>query len=144
MTDKITWHISPQTLRTDLRAKALEKAILEACPDAEANDARTFTLILSCTSGVEFDATTARAALHTFKQFVATYQGMSPAEVWAYRMDMPLHLWYAWLSAFNDGQNLFDTDPAELPTSALTEEQRREAETPGSPLISPAPNSSAA
>jgi hypothetical protein len=135
MKDKITWRIIPQTLKTDARAKALERAILEDCPVEEVSRVRTFTLLLSCTKGIEFDTARARPALQSFKQFIehdaVTMQG---AELWNYCEDLHLNLWHAWISGFNDGQELFETDPAELPTSALTDAQKAELAQSDSPL----------
>ncbi len=144
MTDKITWHISPQTLKTDARANIMKRLIVEACPEVDPRDAGSFALILSCTNGVDFDAATARPALKTFKAALERVRDMDGAALWAFREDMPLQLWYAWISAYNDGQELFDTDPAELPTTALSDEQKAEAAQPDSPLAAPAQNSPAA
>jgi hypothetical protein len=135
MTDQISWNIAPQTLKTDSQARALERLILADCPGEDVKDVRTFTVMLSCTRGLDFNTTTARAALRTFKQFIEQgIKGMSGEALWEVRQEIPLPLWWAWIKGFNGGQELFDPDPAELPLDALTEDQKAEAETPGSPL----------
>lgn len=135
MTDKITWHIVPQSLKTDFHAKSLERGILAECPSADLSEVRTFTLLMSCTTGLEFDAARARSALQEFKLFIEQdVVSMSSAALWERRLNMPLQIWTVWISAFNKGQELFDADPAELPTDVLTEDQKVEAATPGSPL----------
>lgn len=133
--DKITWHITPQSIKTDIRMKALARAIKLHSPEDHAVYVDRFAFLLSCTTGLDFDMTRARPALRAFKQFVERDAATASGEaLWDCCAELPSDLWNAWVEAVNEGQHLFDTDPAELPLSALTDAQRAEAATPGSPL----------
>lgn len=135
MKDKITWNIAPQTLKTDAQARALERAILADCPGEDTKDVRAFTVMLSCTRGLEFNTKTARPALQTFKQFIEHgVDGMSGEALWNARQEIWLPVWYAWIGGFNEGQQLFNTDPAEIPDDELTEAQKAELARRDSPL----------
>lgn len=141
MTHKIQWQIVPQSLATEVKAKALERAITEQCQPEDTGDLRTFTVMLSCTKGITFDESGARDWLKDFARFLKTWQRMDAGEVWSYRQELSFTLFGQWITETNDAQNPFGTDPAMLPESALTDEQKVEAATPGSPLTLPAPPS---
>lgn len=134
---KIRWEIVPQSMAVDLEAIGLERMINEAIPDVpEEQKARLseFAVIYSSTQCIEIDISTAKPAIRAFYAVWQKHDKMTPEQLWRWRVALPYQVWTAWQAAWNDAQSLFDTDPAELPTDALTLEQKAEAETTGSPL----------
>lgn len=134
---RISWNIAPQSLAVDLEASALERAIKTAIPDMperQAERVQEFSIIYASTQCIEIETKTAKPVI---KAFFAAWQKrdkMTPEQLWRWRVALPYSIWGAWQEAWQDSQSLFDTDPAELPTSALTIEQKAEAETTGTPL----------
>ena len=145
MTDepKLIWRISEVTPAVTRKAIALQKAIRAACT-IEPEDAAVmvnYTYYLAATKSLEYPAQ-ARQSVKNLAAFLPVWEDRSPVEVWQFYQDnISNKLRVAWDAAFDEAQNLFETNPVELPLSALTPEQRQEAETPGSPLTSNGSNS---
>lgn len=134
--------IEPESLFSSQIAADIEKEVLAALdnPDGKQPMVRKFAVLLSCTSGVEVASERVKPAAK--KALEATVRLFDPALSAVQRWDLYQHVPYVvlslWTSQFEDASNPFEPDPAALPMSALTDEQRAEAETPNSPLTSPA------
>lgn len=141
---KTRWHFLEATIFTTRQAKKLNEAIRAACQIDPEDDATldNFTAFLPLTEGVDFPADKALPSLKAMPAFLAQWQDMSPADVWEFRVrKISHHVWIDWVENFTKRETLFEADPAELPESELTPEQKAEAALPGSPLTSPEPNS---
>jgi hypothetical protein len=134
---KIKWRFAEQTMFTDKQARRLKDAICESC-QVEAGEMailENFTAFLSVTESVEFPVDKALASLKAMPAFLATWQDMSPSEVWEFRVKKISHpVWINWVNAFTRRDDLFEADESELPEDALTAEQRAQAADPTSPL----------
>jgi hypothetical protein len=136
MDKHITWTITEAALWHYRKADELAKAIL-ATGIVEPEDemrVRNFAHFLICTSKISY-SDGARDSVKNLVDFLTRWQTLSPAELWDYYLkEIPPYLAVEWQSAFNRSQSLFAPDPAELPLSALSDEDRKRAETPGDPL----------
>lgn len=139
MDKKITWSIIEEALYHYRKAEDLDKAIQAACAIAPEDQTRlnNYAHFLTCTTRMTY-SDGAKASIVNLAQFLTRWQDLPPAALWEYYLkEIPTSLVVEWQQAYNKAQNLFDPDLAELPLSELTPEQRAEAETPGSPLLSP-------
>jgi protein associated with RNAse G/E len=135
---KITWYISEVTPAVTRKAVNLQKSIRAACtiePDEVAMMVN-FTYYLAATRAMDYPPN-ARQSVRSLADFLSTWEDCAPAEVWQFYLDnIPHKLRNIWDEAFDEAQNLFETDTAELPDIALTDNQKAEAALPGSPLTS--------
>jgi hypothetical protein len=136
---EIKWSIDMQSMYTDQHAKDLARSIREMCnvsPDVEWT-IDEYTMLLSTTENIEFDEQQAGRVLkplQAMQVFLQIWRDEPIERIWEYRQRIPYALMNEWRKAWSAAQNLFLPDPAELPTEALTEAQKVEAATPGSPL----------
>lgn len=136
---KTIWHIQEGTLHTARKAQALRRAIEAACTVLPEDESRmiNYTYFLANTTKIE-PPPTARASLRALAAFIPTWEDLAPAQVWEfYQKELSANVVLEWDSEFTKAQNPYDTDPAELPLDALSDEQKVEAATPGTPLTSP-------
>jgi hypothetical protein len=138
MSNGIKWIFDETSLYSNEQADELAKRIQETgtVKESEGGTVGSFCILLVHTCGVTFDASKVKSeSLKQLPEFLATWQKLSPTELWDYRRRHISHsLWRQWANDFSSEGNLLMADPAELPEDMLTEEQRLEASLPNSPL----------
>lgn len=133
---KLIWRIAEVTPEVSRKATHLQKAIREACEiePEDINSLINYSYYLAATGEMK-SPPNARASVRNLAAFIEKWEGLPPVEVWNFHQtQLPHKLRQVWDEAFDDAQNLFETDSAELPESGLTPVQREEAAKSGSPL----------
>lgn len=139
--DYVQFVCRAQTYGSDLAAGRLTKDIKAEfkLSDEEADALDTFAMVYSCTDDVRFyfDGKE-RSALVEFKRlWDALGEKPSVRQIEALRRGLPFALMTAWITAFNESQQLFDVPVEQKPLNQMTPEQREEALNPNSPLAEP-------
>jgi hypothetical protein len=138
MSNGITWEFEEDTLYSSEQADELTRRIRDTGEVKESEDSLvySFCFILTHTRKVSFDALKVRSLhLKALPDFLSTWQGLTPSELWAYRRKNISHdLFSLWANDYTNNRGLLMADPEELLETALTPEQRVEASMPKSPL----------
>lgn len=140
---RLTWYISEITPEVTRRALTLQKAILAVAEITPLDESRLINLsyFLAATRKMEYPDS-AKQSIRGLAAFLPIWRTLEISEVWRFsEEEIPDALRNLWKEAFESAQELFEIDPVEAPTDALTDEQKAEAATPGSPLTSPVSNS---
>lgn len=140
MDKHLTWTITEEALYHFRKADELAKAILATGAVNPEDEMRVYNFahFLYCTTKMAYPAGV-RPSVKNLADFLTRWKSLSPAELWEYYIkEIPPSLVLEWQSAYSEAQNLFEPDAAELPLSALSDEERVEASRQGSPLTSDA------
>lgn len=129
---RLEWDIASQSLDTDLQTEAIERGILAAVPDLTEENKKTvkeFATILSCTDDLK--ASWKGGEHKSLSAFVTMFEKwkanqLSYAELWKWRTKTPYRLISIWIDAYLANQSLYEVDPAQLPTEALSAEQKEQ------------------
>lgn len=123
---QLKWTVEPQCFETDIHAAELEREMLATRTEWTAKEKEMvsqLSILLSCTTSVEIVGTKKPAT--AVVKMTEMINNRPPAdELVAWRFKLPYKLRDAWHSAWNEGQDLFSVDPAQLPSSELTEAQK--------------------
>lgn len=142
---RIEWNIEPASAYTD----RLHEQLKQRCLGSEVvvgDDMRAIIErllpALAMTSGIEFhfDGREHRALVR-FRDDWRRHQQMTTEQLNDFLFKLPYIIQSAWITAVNNNQVPFDVDPAQLPFSALTEDQQKDAADPSSPLALPGASS---
>lgn len=135
---RVFFKLVPETQYTEGKRLALYNRIKAELPDFDTYDESAIyelSLIVSCTDTIEFTFNGhERMPLINFRAYwldVPTQSAFDLVNGW---LHLPSTIIKAWRREWNDAQEMFDVDPAELPSSMLTPAQKKEAEDPTSPL----------
>lgn len=138
LSDRIIFHMKPQTIGSDNEAVKLMKRIKDAAKlDARFDDRiERICVMVSCTDEIEFrlDEGTPHAALLRFRDDWANRAAFKTEDWVRFVLDLAIAIINEWLDQWKLQQELPDLDPAQLPPSKLTAEQQEEITHPGSPL----------
>jgi hypothetical protein len=141
LADYLHFDCCPETLGTDIKAKALEAKLLPVLgPDGDGKGTLAdFVFLLAHTTAATFTFDgTEKPALIEFKATWERRATLTPDDLWAWRLGMPWSIVHLWQESWLQAQNLFEVPVEQLPTAALTPEQQEEAKRPDSPLPSSA------
>jgi hypothetical protein len=137
----LEWDIDPQSLFTDAEAEAIEREILatrEIWKDEDKSMVTEIAYLLSCTRALKVVGAKQPkpAVFRTITEIINVLTNRpNPADLFTWRLRLPYKVLFAWREAFNEAQDVFSVDPAQLPTSALNEAQKAEAADNKSPLV---------
>lgn len=131
MSNGIQWQFDEATLYSYERADELQKAIEEAgvVKDTEKGTVASFCILLMHTRQVSFDRARVKSeSLKKLPDFLATWENLTPAQLWDYRRKHISHnLWGQWGKDLASEGNQLMADPSELPDDMLTEAQKADS-----------------
>lgn len=136
LSDYLVFHCIPETLGTDIKAKALEEKITPFLSNGEGKGALAdFVFLLVHTTAIDctFDGSE-KPALVAFRDTWQRRDRMTPEALWEWRLGIPWPILQLWNEAFFKAQALFEVPPEQLPTEALSPTQKAEAAQPDAPL----------
>lgn len=141
---RVAWDIKPRTLGSYTRRDALAEQIKAALAlpngaHTKEIEANVFTLayLLASTAGVAFAFNgKERGGLKDFKRWWELWKSKSAdlKQLYMGFVELAEGVIIAWREAFEDAQMLYDPDPAQVPDSHLTPEQREALKDPAAPL----------
>lgn len=138
---RVIWNVAAASPYTDMLGEKLKKRFEADVPEldgAKLHEVNMMLNVLPLTESIEFNFDgKEKRWLCQFKANWEAVESMTTAQLGDFLYRLPYNIRTAWITAVNDGQVPFEVDPAQLPTDALTDEQKVEAATPGSPLTSP-------
>lgn len=143
---RIRFEISPASLFTDMRQEALRLRFSEELPDLspkEQEQVDQLAFWMSVTDDIQFTFDgREKKGLKFFKDGWERHEAMTCRELLDWWMKLAFEVRTAWITKAGDGQDLFEVDPAQLPTNALTPAQKAELDDKDSPLAADASPSS--
>jgi|GEM_PF-6527184 len=134
---RIEWRIMPSSPYTDAIKTKLDR-LFESIPDLTADEKALisdYSALLSLTEDIifKFDGREKRL-LTEFASGWGRREKMSARQLFDFLMRLSYVIRSAWFAACYAEQVPFEVDPAQMPTEALTDEQKAEAADPASPL----------
>lgn len=135
---QLTFDILPRSFATDIDMEAIQRDILatrENWTDEEKGIVYEIAILLSGTRSAKIVGKKKPASV---VEMVEGINNRLPVdELLAWRQRIPHKLVIAWNNAWIAGQDIFDVDPAQLPTADLSITQREELKDKNSFLASP-------
>lgn len=129
---RLEWDISSQSIDADTQSDTIERGILATREEWSEDDrkmVKEFATILSCTDGLKLKRKGGEhKSLPVFVEQVEKWNAklLSFEELWAWRIKIPYRLYTVWIDAYLANQFLYEVDPAQLPTEALSDEQKEQ------------------
>lgn len=135
---RVIWGINAASPHTDMLHDKLKRRFEADLPDLDGEKRQTvnqmlMTLSLTETIDFNFDGKEKRM-LRQLKTNWEQVTQMTTEQLGDFLYRLPFAIRRAWVSAVNEEQVPFEVDPAQLPTSELSAEQREELKDPTSPL----------